>query len=69
MGERRMSRLKDVDRQAGRDVIHSLQVGRVRELDINEIKQRGRATLAARRPAWRRREQGSTFRRCGKRFA
>ena len=51
MGERRMSRLKDVDRQAGRDVIHSLQVGRVRELDINEIKQRGRATLAARRPA------------------
>ena len=31
--------------------VANIEAGRVRELDINEIKQRGRATLAARRPA------------------
>ena len=31
--------------------VADIEAGRVRELDMNEIKQRGRATLAARRPA------------------
>jgi len=30
--------------------VADIEAGRVRELDMNEIKQRGRATLAARRP-------------------
>lgn len=31
--------------------VADIEAGRVREIDINEIKQRGRATLATRRPA------------------
>ena len=31
--------------------VADIESGRARELDINEIKQRGRAALAARRPA------------------
>lgn len=31
--------------------VADIEAGRVRELDMNEIKQRGRATLASRRPA------------------
>jgi len=31
--------------------VADIEAGLVRELDMNEIKQRGRATLAARRPA------------------
>ena len=31
--------------------VADIEAGRVRELDMNEIKQRGRATLATRRPA------------------
>lgn len=31
--------------------VADIEAGRVRELDMNEIKQRGRATLAARRRA------------------
>jgi len=31
--------------------VADIEAGRVRELEMNEIKQRGRATLAARRPA------------------